>query len=52
MSMIWVGTNEIMSLIIQHEYYRERLEDLAAGKKRNSELDALNAFAEGEKIYE
>ncbi|NMB02695.1 MAG: acyl-CoA dehydrogenase, partial [Firmicutes bacterium] len=52
LSMIWVGTNEIMSLIIQHEYYRERLEDLAAGKKRNSELDALNAFAEGEKIYE
>jgi butyryl-CoA dehydrogenase len=52
LSMIWVGTNEIMSLIIQHEYYRERLEEVASGKKRNSELDALNAFAEGEKIYE
>ncbi len=52
LSMIWVGTNEIMSLIIQHEHYRERLAELATGEKRNSEMDALNAFAEGEKIYE
>jgi alkylation response protein AidB-like acyl-CoA dehydrogenase len=52
LSMIWVGTNEIMSLIIQHEHYRERLAEIASGEKRNSEMDALNAFAEGEKIYE
>jgi hypothetical protein len=52
LAMIWVGTNEIMSLIIQHEHYRERQAELAAGVKRNSEMDALNAFAEGEKIYE
>jgi alkylation response protein AidB-like acyl-CoA dehydrogenase len=52
LSMIWVGTNEIMSLIIQHEHYRERLAEISSGEKRNSELDALNAFAEGEKIYE
>lgn len=52
LSMIWVGTNEIMSLISQHEWYRERAQEVKAGTKRNSELDALNAFAEEEKIYE
>ncbi|HPF19984.1 MAG TPA: acyl-CoA dehydrogenase family protein [Syntrophomonas sp.] len=52
LAMIWVGTNEIMSLIIQHEHYRERLAELASGEKRDSEMDALNAFAEGEKIFE
>ncbi|NLT19848.1 MAG: acyl-CoA dehydrogenase, partial [Syntrophomonadaceae bacterium] len=52
LSMIWVGTNEIMNLIIQHEWYKERADELAQGNKRFSELDALNAFAEGEKIYE
>jgi acyl-CoA dehydrogenase len=48
--MIWTGTNEIMNLIIQHEYYRELQEinpDL-----RESELDAKEAFAQDEKIYE
>lgn len=52
LSMIWVGTNEIMSLISQHEWYRERAQEVKAGTKRNSELDALNAFAAEEKIYE
>lgn len=52
LSMIWVGTNEIMNLIIQHEWYKERTGEIAMGSKRNSEIDALNAFAEGEKIYE
>lgn len=52
LSMIWVGSNEIMSLIIQHEYYRERANELKSNDKRNSELDAFSAFAEGEKIYE
>lgn len=52
LSMIWVGTNEIMSLITQHEWYRERQAELQATDKRNSETDALSAFAEGEKIYE
>ncbi len=48
--MIWTGTNEIMNLIIQHEYYRETLplrEDM-----RDSEADASEAFAQDEKIYE
>lgn len=52
LSMIWVGTNEIMSLISQHEWYRERVEELKSVNKRDSELDALNAYEEAEKIYE
>lgn len=52
LSMIWVGTNEIMSLISQHEWYKERKAELEATNKRNSEFDSLSAHAEGEKIYE
>lgn len=52
LSMIWVGTNEIMSLISANEWYKERAKEVKATNKRNSEIDAINAFAEGEKIYE
>jgi alkylation response protein AidB-like acyl-CoA dehydrogenase len=52
LSMIWVGTNEIMSLISQTEWYKERKQELMSNTKRDSEFDALNAFAEDEKIYE
>jgi alkylation response protein AidB-like acyl-CoA dehydrogenase len=49
--MIWTGTNEIMNLIIQHEYYKEMgVEVKAAG--RDTEFDAPEAFNEEEKIYE
>ncbi len=47
--MIWTGTNEIMDLIIQHEYYRE-LERKRRG--RNVEEDAPDAGEEEEKVYE
>jgi alkylation response protein AidB-like acyl-CoA dehydrogenase len=47
---IWTGTNEIMSLVIQHEYYRELLSHTPSA--RDVEADALNADAEGEKVYE
>jgi alkylation response protein AidB-like acyl-CoA dehydrogenase len=47
---IWTGTNEIMNVIIQHEYYREALRH--AEGLRDSEADAAEAFAEDEKIYE
>lgn len=47
---IWTGTNEIMSLIIQHEYYKELEEEAKA--KRNIEFDAPEAYNEEEKIYE
>lgn len=48
--MIWTGTNEIMDLVIQHEYYRELLG--TTGMARDVELDAQNAETEGEKVYE
>ena len=52
LSMIWVGTNEIMSLITQHEWYKERQNELLNSNKRDSEYDCVNAFAEGEKVFE
>jgi alkylation response protein AidB-like acyl-CoA dehydrogenase len=48
--MIWTGTNEIMDLVIQHEYYRELLGTTTTA--RDVELDAQNAETEGEKVYE
>lgn len=48
--IIWTGTNEIMNLVIQHEYYRELLASAPAA--RDVEADAPNAEAEGEKVYE
>ena len=48
--MIWTGTNEIMDLVIQHEYYRELLGTM--GTARDVEMDAVNAETEGEKVYE
>jgi len=47
---IWTGTNEIMNLVIQHEYYKELLSSASAA--RDVEEDAQNSDAEGEKIYE
>ncbi|MGE5416394.1 MAG: acyl-CoA dehydrogenase family protein [Acidobacteriota bacterium] len=52
LSMIWVGTNEIMSLITQHEWYKERDRERRETNKRDCELDCVNAFAEEEKIFE
>ena len=48
--MIWTGTNEIMDLVIQHEFYKEFLAAKQSG--RDVEADAANADAPGEKIYE
>ena len=48
--MIWTGTNEIMNLVIQHEYYKEL--GVTQTTARDVEADAVNADAEGEKIYE
>jgi len=47
---IWTGTNEIMNLVIQHEYYRELL--AVTPSARDVEADAANAEADGEKVYE
>jgi alkylation response protein AidB-like acyl-CoA dehydrogenase len=48
--MIWTGTNEIMNLIIQHEYFREALEQDSS--VRDVEYDAQESHAEDERIYE
>ncbi len=49
LSQIWTGTNEIMNLLIQHEYYKEVLK----GKpdRRDVELDASGQDAEAEKCF-
>jgi hypothetical protein len=46
---IWTGTNEIMSLIIQHEWYKEYLSDKWLG--RDVEQDAIDSEHEEEKHY-
>jgi alkylation response protein AidB-like acyl-CoA dehydrogenase len=48
--MIWTGTNEIMNLVIQHEYYKEFLK--TGSSARDVEGDAENADVEGEKVFE
>jgi len=46
---IWTGTNEIMDLVIQHEFYREFLKQPPAG--RDVEADAAGADLADEKVY-
>jgi butyryl-CoA dehydrogenase len=57
LASIWTGTNEVMSMIIAHEWYTqygERLEDRRAARAqlRDLEADAVNARASDEKVYE
>ncbi|RPI97202.1 MAG: acyl-CoA dehydrogenase, partial [Spirochaetales bacterium] len=52
LSMIWVGTNEIMQLIIQNEWYKEYFKVLSKEDVRDVEQDAPNAGEVDEKIYE
>jgi hypothetical protein len=47
---IWTGTNEIMNLVIQHEYYRELLGQAPAA--RDVEGDAPGSDVAGEKVFE
>jgi hypothetical protein len=49
LSQIWTGTNEIMNLLIQHEYYKEVLQD--SQDLRNVERDAREQDGEAEKCY-
>lgn len=48
LTQIWTGTNEIMNLLVQHEYYGEVLADHS--DRRNIEDDAMQAN-ETEKVY-
>lgn len=52
LASIWTGTNEVMSMITASEWYGEYQQLRASGLTRDSENDASEAFAEGEKIYE
>jgi alkylation response protein AidB-like acyl-CoA dehydrogenase len=49
LSLIWTGTNEIMNLIIQHEYYQEVLRSRPG--VRDVEADAVAADAAEEKEW-
>ncbi len=48
--MIWTGTNEVMDLIIQHEYYEQVLTGETVS--RDVESDAPEADRSEEKVYE
>ena len=50
LQMIWTGTNEVMNLLIQHEFYKEVLEKI--GESRDVEGDAGDLEGEEEKVYE
>ncbi|MCD6498641.1 MAG: acyl-CoA/acyl-ACP dehydrogenase [Deltaproteobacteria bacterium] len=50
LTMIWTGTNEIMNLLIQHEYFKELLARGPLG--RDTEPDAPSADLEDEKYPE
>ncbi|HDP23920.1 MAG TPA: acyl-CoA dehydrogenase [Deltaproteobacteria bacterium] len=52
LAMIWVGTNEIMQLIIQNEWYKEFHKVISKEDVRDVEQDALNASDVEEKVYE
>ncbi len=52
LASIWTGTNEVMSMIIAHEWYREYSAKKELSLTRDCEEDAPEAFAENEKIYE
>jgi len=46
---IWTGTNEIMDLVIQHEFYKEFT--ATSSKGRDVEADAAGAEFVAEKVY-
>jgi acyl-CoA dehydrogenase len=50
LQMIWTGTNEIMDLLIQHEFYAELLTKQSTA--RDVEKDAGDLEGEEEKVYE
>ena len=49
LSQIWTGTNEIMNLLIQHEYYQEVL--AGTRNRREVEMDAGGEQVEAEKVF-
>ncbi len=52
LASIWTGTNEVMAMIIASEWYQEYHRRKQTGQERDVELDAAQADAADEKIYE
>jgi alkylation response protein AidB-like acyl-CoA dehydrogenase len=52
LASIWTGTNEVMSMIIAAEWYREADHRRATETLRDAEADARGASAQEEKVYE
>ena len=52
LASIWTGSNEIMSMIIANEWYREYFGAKEQGSLRNFEADAACADAVEEIVYE
>ena len=52
LASIWTGTNEVMSMIIANEWYKEYWKNKEAGRIRDMELDAAEAGVADEKIFE
>ncbi len=52
LASIWTGTNEVMSMIIANEWYKQYWQDKQLGKIRDIETDAAEAEAIDEKIFE
>ena len=50
--MIWTGTNEVMNLIIQHEYYKEILAKGVEGRDIEADVSLTEEQLAEEKIYE
>ncbi|OGR09976.1 MAG: acyl-CoA dehydrogenase [Desulfobacterales bacterium RIFOXYA12_FULL_46_15] len=52
LASIWTGTNEVMSMIIANEWYKESYRNKKTGSVRDMEEDAAEAQAKDEKIFE
>lgn len=52
LASIWTGTNEVMAMITASEWYREAGERTGRTDERDVEMDAAQADATDEKIYE
>jgi alkylation response protein AidB-like acyl-CoA dehydrogenase len=52
LASIWTGTNEVMAMIVAHEWYREAADARGARLDRDYAADAPEAEAAGEIIYE
>ncbi|SHI57478.1 Acyl-CoA dehydrogenase [Desulfatibacillum alkenivorans DSM 16219] len=52
LATIWTGSNEVMSMVIAHEWYKDFFKSKQANIVRDMELDAEEAEAPDEKIYE